>query len=93
MSKFKVYYSDPEFKSRYLARQKEQIICSTCGAIVTRNSYYLHSKSKKHSIQSTKSDETMKLEKKRASIKRSYNRKIKETKKRKRRRVREIRET
>lgn len=77
MSKFKEYYSNPEFRSHCLSYKKEKMTCSGCGAIVTRNSYCLHLKSKKHENNSEKNLETLKLEKKRANTEKSYDNKIK----------------
>lgn len=93
MSKFKEYYSDPEFRSHCLSYKKEKIKCGGCGSIVTRNSYCLHLKSKKHEINSKKNLETLRLEKKRANVERSYNNKIKAMKKLQKLKLKEIAET
>lgn len=78
MSKFREYYSDPEFKERYLAYKNEQIKCSECGKVISRNNYNIHLKTKFHNNNSTKSLKILNLEKKRLRIEKKYNDKIKE---------------
>jgi hypothetical protein len=81
MSKFKEYYSDPEFKSRYLAYKNEHIECSGCGKIITRNNYNSHLKSKFHNNNSIKNLKILKLEKNRVNIAKKYDKQIRELKK------------
>jgi len=47
ISAFKKYYNNPEFRKKHLEYCSEKIKCE-CGAMICRNSFTHHRKTKKH---------------------------------------------
>lgn len=90
MSTFKRYYDDPDYRKRHIARQKEEIECPGCGAVVTRQSYNLHCKSEKHKNNLKKSEQELELEKELNEIERVCNKKIRAMKRKKERELEKL---